>query len=415
MPPREDQLRRARVFWLCVLAFLLLMSYALARPATESLFIKAHTSEGLPAAWLVVSACMAAVVLLYSGVVGRVRLMRLMAAVAAISTVLLAALLVATSRDLPAAHYLLYAWKDIYMVVLVEVFYSFSNSVFPLQRARWYYGLFGVVGAVGGITGNLLATRWAEPLGTATTLATTVPVLLGIAAVALIFDRRAGDHPRGDDHTAAAASIRQYLGSVWHQSPYLLLILSLIALVQVTATMMDFEFSKAVELTYSHTDRRTGAMSMVYAAVSAGTVVLHAATGPVLRLAGVPLTLLVVPLLLGGSFTVYALVPLFTTVAVVKVASKCLDYSLFRHAKELLYIPLSYQDRTRGKALVDMLTYRLAKGGASLLLLGLIATGQVAMVKQLVFALMAAWIVVTVVISRRFRGQVSRKEEMSRD
>ncbi len=405
----------ARVFWLCVLAFLLMLSYALARPATESLFIEAHTSDGLPAAWLVVSACMAAVVLLYSRVVGRARLMRLMAAVAGISTALLAALLAATSRELPGAHYLLYAWKDIYMVVLVEVFYSFSNSVFPLQRARWYYGLFGVVGAVGGISGNLLATHWAEELGTASTLATTIPVLLAVAGVALVFDRRGGDHDRGEDQGAATASIRDYLRAVWRKSPYLLLILSLIALVQLTVTMMDFEFNKVVELTYPHTDRRTVAMSMVYAAVSAGTVLLHAATGPVLRLAGVPLTLLSVPLILGGAFTAYAVAPLFSTVAVVKVASKVLDYSLFRHGKELLYIPLSYQDRTRGKALVDMLTYRLAKGGASLLLLGLIAADQVALVKQLVFALMAVWIVVTVVIGRRFRGQVSREEEMARD
>lgn len=46
-----------------------------------------------------------------------------------------------------------------------------------------------------------------------------------------------------------------------------------------------------------------------------------------------------------------------------------MDYSLFRAGKELLYFPLSYQEKTQGKAWVDIFGYRVAKGGASLLLL----------------------------------------------
>ena len=44
-----------------------------------------------------------------------------------------------------------------------------------------------------------------------------------------------------------------------------------------------------------------------------------------------------------------------------KVASKAFDYSLFRAAKEILYIPLSHPERTQGKTFVDMMAYRMAK------------------------------------------------------
>ena len=57
------------------------------------------------------------------------------------------------------------------------------------------------------------------------------------------------------------------------------------------------------------------------------------------------------------------------------MASKAFDYSLFRSAKEMLYIPLSYEEKTRGKALIDMLAYRVAKGGASLLVAAMLALG----------------------------------------
>lgn len=47
---------------------------------------------------------------------------------------------------------------------------------------------------------------------------------------------------------------------------------------------------------------------------------------------------------------------------VAKSASKIFDYTIFKSSKEILYIPLSYEERTVGKAIVDMFSYRLAKG-----------------------------------------------------
>ena len=41
---------------------------------------------------------------------------------------------------------------------------------------------------------------------------------------------------------------------------------------------------------------------------------------------------------------------------------KALDYSLFRAAKEMLYIPLSFDSRYRAKSVIDAFGYRLSKG-----------------------------------------------------
>jgi ATP/ADP translocase len=108
----------------------------------------------------------------------------------------------------------------------------------------------------------------------------------------------------------------------------------------------------------------------------------------------------------------FAINPVFGTMAAAKVASKVFDYTIFRAAKELLYIPLSYVQKTRGKAVVDMLTYRVAKGGASLLLLILAAVVTQALVTGLTLAAIVAWIAITVAIVIRFRRRVSREEEM---
>jgi ATP/ADP translocase len=101
------------------------------------------------------------------------------------------------------------------------------------------------------------------------------------------------------------------------------------------------------------------------------------------------------------------------TVVVLKVASKVFDYSLFRAAKEILYIPLSYSEKTQGKALVDIMTYRLAKGGASLLVLVLVALDLSASSVGLAIGLIGLWWWLTLVIVRRYRTLVSRAEERS--
>lgn len=97
--------------------------------------------------------------------------------------------------------------------------------------------------------------------------------------------------------------------------------------------------------------------------------------------------------------------------AVAKVSSKVLDYTIFRAAKEMLYIPLGYSERTAGKAVVDMLTYQVAKGGASLLLLGLGLAALSSAISWIELALIAAWIGIATVIGARFRRLVPVEQE----
>ena len=49
-----NRIERIRLFGLAALIFVILASYAIARPATESLFLEAHGSKSLPIAWLLV-------------------------------------------------------------------------------------------------------------------------------------------------------------------------------------------------------------------------------------------------------------------------------------------------------------------------------------------------------------------------
>ena len=115
-----------------------------------------------------------------------------------------------------------------------------------------------------------------------------------------------------------------------------------------------------------------------------------------------------IPGLLAGFVIGAAAWPRMITIAITKVASKAFDYSIFRAAKELFYIPLSHSEKTQGKAVVDMLTYRVAKGGASIVLLVLKKLGApLFMASGVALGMVVVWLVLTVVVVRRYRERVS--------
>lgn len=97
-----------------------------------------------------------------------------------------------------------------------------------------------------------------------------------------------------------------------------------------------------------------------------------------------------------------AIAPRFISAAVAKVLLKSADYSFGRTVKEMLYIPLTYAEQTRGKAVADILTYRATKGLSSLLLTALVFLNH--SIVWLCLALFGVWIVLAVVLARRYRA-----------
>lgn len=410
-PNSEIRLKKIRVTGLGVLAFLLMLTYSVVRPATESLFLGAHSSERLPVVWILVALGIACAVALYNRVVAHYDLVKLFGDVSAVSGIILAVLILAGYAKLPGTYYALYVWKDVYVVVLVEIYYSYANSVFPIKTARWVYGLFGMLSAVGGVAGNLLVGPVAMRFGTLDALWMAPPLLMIIWIFCIPFSRKAGigkpiERKCGGANVAEACRIVR-------RSSYLFLVLLVIWLLQIISTLIDFEFNNIVERAYPLMDLRTGVVGRIYAMMNLGTFALFALMGPILRLATVPVTLVSIPLLLGVGVGIFAAVPVFAVMAAVKIANKCFDYTLFRAAKEMLYIPLTYEEKTLGKSIVDMFSHRVAKGCASLLLLGLIAINASRMATWMILVLTIVWLAITAVVAVRFRRKVSRAEEMT--
>ncbi|HLD44386.1 MAG TPA: hypothetical protein VJC18_03030, partial [bacterium] len=186
-----NKINHVTTLTLSALAFLILFSYGIARPAAESLFLKAHGNEALPHVWLWLTVVMLAVAALYNHLLCRISLVPLFGAVAVFFALLPAFFIVLVKAEIPGSHYALYIWKDVYIIVLVEIFYTFLNSVFPIKLARWYYGFFGMIAALGGSVASFLVGPLAKWGGTRNSLWLVTATLLLCAALCWPLSRSA--------------------------------------------------------------------------------------------------------------------------------------------------------------------------------------------------------------------------------
>lgn len=400
----------SRVVALCAMSFFGLMSYAFSRPTIEAILTDAHGKEGLLDAWLMMSVAAVVVVMLYNRIAGVLKPIELFSLSMGVTLGLLLILQLMDQAGVPGTPYMLFIWKDLYIVFLVEIFWTYANSVFPPKQARWAYGLFLFMGSLGGISGNLMVKPFALEYGAESVLWLVFPALLLAWGACLFIDRVAPDvatRPRDKGGGRFGEGLK-----VIGESRYMTLLLLLIACTQVAITLIDYEYNVALLEAYPVKDVRAGVGGQVYAAIDASALILQLLTGPVLAFVGIPRTMLGIPLVLASAVALFFAVPQFLTMAVAKVASKCFDYSLFRAAKEILYIPLSPLERVQGKAVVDILAYRVTKGAVTLFLKGALAIISISwLIMGLTLGVISGWIFITWLMLDAHKKRLAAQEE----
>ncbi len=378
-----------------LLAFFVLASYELVRSPVESLFLAEYSSDYLPRVWLLVAAGAIAVTAVYNRFARTVRIGRLLRGAIIGSVAVLALLMPAKDTFGPVVLYALYVWKDVYIVLLVEAFWTLANASFGKGTAKWVYGVFCAAGSFGAMAANAIGGPIALARGTEAEIWLCVPVLFVAWAISFLVPAGSDEGLQTKTPAAPGEGLRVLRGS----RP-LLAMLVMVLSVQLVVTLVDFEFQRAAESAFADTDQRTAALHGVYFWISTGALLMQVLSGFVLKLLGVGGTLLMIPATIAVTIVGIVVSPAFAVAAAAKVLGKVFDYSVFRTAKEVLYIGLSRAERTEGKALVDILTYRVAKGGASLLLQGLILLGALRFAPWLALIFISTWLAAALFLSK---------------
>lgn len=355
--------------------FFIILAYYLVKPASRSLFLDHADAAQLPYVWTASALLLLVLMPVYQQILRRFNRVNIV-----IGTCLLIVVLLVLFRVLMQTPGLgvavgFYILVDIFSVVLVEQFWSLTNSVYRSAEGRRWYGLIASGGLLGGLVGGLFA-GWlvkSTPVTTADLLLVAASIIALMIALTLLLARHGlyQEHPqhvRLDEVPAAVAEGWRALRG----NRYLSLIALMLLLSQIAEPIVEYQFMTLVEQAYPEREARTAYLSNFLSVLSGFALLINLLVTPLVhRRLGAVAGLLVQPLLLAASALTFAVQSRLVVAAAMKIADRGLSYSINRASRELLYVPVDPVTIYRAKAWIDMVGYRTFKiaGNALILLL----------------------------------------------
>lgn len=349
--------------------FLLLLSYYLLRPTREA-FGVARGADSLP--WLMTGTL--GVMLLvnpaFAVLVSRLPRRRFIPAAYRffeVNAVLFALALVLFPGAGTWLGYAFYVWLSVFNLFVVSVFWAFMADGFSEAQGKRLFGIIALGGTLGAIAGAWLAGTLAASVQAwsgrprfgppALILLSAVVLEAAVQCVQVLADSFGMGHEAGgakEPGPGPLEGLRRL--SV---SPYLRLIAVYLLLFTVASTLLYLQQGKIVAAAFKDQASRTAAFARLDLWTNVLTLGVQLFfTGRLIRGAGIPAVLLVLPALTLFGFAALALWPVFATLAVVQVARRGVHYAVDRPAREILYIPLAPDDKYKAKPFIDTFVYR---------------------------------------------------------
>lgn len=362
---------RLFIFFSMLCSFFINCDYAVIRPVSNAVFLTAYSASDFPYAWLATVPLNLLIVSLYNKYLPRLGLLKTFLCVATgiISMNLFAALFLDRLFWLP---FVFYVWKEIYILLVFQQLWSMIHSTISFDRAKYLYGFFFGVGALGATVGSLLPGFFAVKMGSESLLFATFPLYLALS-ICYYFALKQTSATKIDDNKP-----RTSLGAFYHglklitSSRYLTFILLIVVFMQFSSTLIDFQFNAALEQNILQKDLRTEYTGRVLGIVHAATICLQLfGSFLLIHYLGIKRNHLLIPFFLCLNSIAFQCFPLFGVITFAYVAIKSCDFSIFGIIKEVLYIPLKPDEKFRAKAVIDIFAYRSCKALASVLILGL--------------------------------------------
>ena len=355
-------------------SFLISSEYAIIRPSSNAIFLTAYGSGAFPYAWIATVPLNLLIVALYNKYLPRLGCFKMFASVAVIVVIVnvSCAFFLNKISFLP---FLFYLWKEIYIMLMFQQLWSVIHSTISFSRAKYLYGLIFGVGALGAALGSILPGFFAVKLGSESLLFATLPIYLLLSFCYYFAIKQSKE---GIGMKLEAEPQKTTLNAFFHgmklisSSRYLLFILFIVVFMQLSSTLIDFQFNSILEKTILGKDLRTEYTGKILGIVHAATISLQLfGSFLLIHYLGIKRSHILIPFLLCLNSIAFFFFPLFGVISFAYISIKSCDFSLFAIIKEVLYIPLKPDEKFRAKAIIDVFAYRSSKAIASGLILGL--------------------------------------------
>jgi AAA family ATP:ADP antiporter len=347
-----------------------LAGYSAIRNASSTLFKESYGAAKLPLLMAVMPLGVLAILYLYGRLLSALGPRRTLWVTTLGSGALIAALygairLEALHPQMRLARAGLRIFSEAYIALLIEQYWSFLNSTLATPSAKKLNGPIMGVASLGAVAGAAIVEATVLRFGTVNMLLLAVATLAPAAILSDLAYRVAGEPremsasaPRPQDGRSTTLAL-----NLLARNPLLIAILAMVLATQVLATVLDLNYQTILQAAIPQRDPQTQWAAQFEKVMNLLAAFMQFVAAPLLlRFLPIAVILIAMPLVQVTAATISFAHPSLRSAAAAYVIFKMFDYSLFKAAKETLYIPLSYDARYRAKEVIDVLGYRTAKG-----------------------------------------------------
>ena len=382
-------------------AMFTLIGYEFIRSAATVLFKTAYGAENLPLVMAAMPAVVFGGVWIYSRILNHLGPQGTLLVTSLGSGLLILScyLILLTGVDWVTVP--LYLLKELYIVLLIEQYWSYINSSLTPATARKVNGPITGVAGLGGAIGGILVGMSAGSYGTENMVLVAAFSCLPAAGLSNYAYRRFGEPVQSE-----ASKVHGKMGwQLLKANPMLLYLLSIVLVSQVVSAVLDYRFQGLLSTEFDgRPDEENEFQGKFFGTLNASVLLLQFCITPLLlTFVALRWVHILMPLIhvTAIAFAIYE--PSVFSVGLAFFLFKAFDYSIFRAAKELLYLPLSFDERYRTKEIIDVFGYRTGKGASSVVIVALQNLGVVMSNYYLATAFVATslWLALIFPLTRR--------------
>ncbi len=381
------------ILFVMVCNFLISAEYSITRPASSGIFLTLFSANYFPSIWICTVPINFLIIYLYNQILPKLGCVRtfLLFAFVIISINTSAAFGI---TKLPIFCFLQFIWKDIYILLMFKQIWSMIHTTVDVKKARYLYGLLFGIGGLGSTIGGIAPSFFAITLGSQSLFFFTLPMYLAVFLFYFLASKESKIKKKQDEGESFKESLSKGGFSLIFSSKFLFFILLIVVGMQLSISLVDYQINDFVERNILKMDLRTQFMGRICTLTNVITTLFQLFGGFLfLRFLGLKRSHLFVPIFLCVNACAMLFFPSFLMASYMYVSIKSVDYSIFSIAREMLYIPMSLEEKFRAKAVIDVFAYRSAKALGSFLLLFLQFLGISYLIGSLSIIIFFIWAV----------------------
>jgi len=355
--------------------FLILMAYYVLKPVREALIL----SEGSAAQKTYLSVGEVFLLALIVPIYGRlVKRMHRKLLINTVTGFFVLCLLVFYALGYSGVHLgvAFFLWISIFNLMIVAQFWSFANDIYSKDEGERLFPIIGFGASLGAVVGASLAGGVIERIGVLELMLIGAAILVVEVLLTNFIDVRESSRERPAPVRPTEARARRGAFGLVLRTRYLLLIALMLTLHNTVKTTGEFLLGRTVQESASREVGTTDPeavkqvigsfYSTFYMWVNiVGLILQLFVVSRIVKAFGVPLAVLLLPLVSLGAYGIIALAPFLRAVFIAKVGENATDYSLNNTVRNMLFLPCTTEQKYSAKQAIDSFFVRLGDVGAA--------------------------------------------------